>query len=203
MPHISCMNNMNCLPVWGSWLSGSYWYLQTGFILMAQDWLGVRLSRSTPLGWLERLNTALCPLSPSGLVQSNSWESQGPAGRKPNHSCTYSASVCAMFVSILLAKVSYQTHWASWSGKVNCSSFVGKYHQVIWWRIWLGRGRELGSWIQSVYCRAPALELSGVIVIILMPESYNVWAKVKKMQMLNHNGKGLLGHIYIYVYIYI
>ena len=38
----------------------------------------------------------------------------------------------------------------------------------------VGRGRELGSWIQSVYCRAPALELSGVIVIILMPESYNV-----------------------------
>ena len=26
---------------------------------------------------------------------------------------------------------------------------------------------------------------------------------MKKMQMLNHNGKGLLGHIYIYVYIYI
>lgn len=133
----SAAYNMNCLPVWGSWLSGSYWYLQTGFILMAQDWLGVSLSRSTPLGWLERLNTALCPPSPSGLVQSNSWESRGPAGRKPNHSCTYSASVCAMFVSILLAKVSYQAHWASWSGKVNCSSFVGKYHQVIWRRMWL------------------------------------------------------------------
>lgn len=25
----------------------------------------------------------------------------------------------------------------------------------------IGRGKELGSWIQSVYCRALALELSG------------------------------------------
>ena len=38
----------------------------------------------------------------------------------------------------------------------------------------VGRGKELRSWIQSVFCRAPDLELSGVIVIILMPESYNV-----------------------------